>query len=124
MANMQKYRILCVDDEPYVCDFLKDYLLFKGYDVQVAFSGKQALQILAAEKFDMLLLDIIMPEMSGMEVLQNIHENIPHLPVIILTGVKDQNIAAETARLGALDYITKPIDLDLLEQSIRLNLKV
>lgn len=116
------YSILVVDDEPNVCEFLVDFLTFNGYNALSAISGKEALQILSSQEIDLMLLDIIMPEMNGLEVLVRVKQEYPQTPVIILTGAKDQNIVAESLRLGAVDLIYKPIDLETLERSINTNL--
>ncbi len=120
---MNKYRILIVDDEQNVCDFLEDFLQFKGYSALKASSGDEALQSLKSKETDLILLDILMPGMSGLEVLENVRKLYPELPVIILTGVKDKRIVDDTFNMGAADFIPKPIDLDILEQSISNNLQ-
>ncbi|MFH1213561.1 MAG: response regulator [Candidatus Neomarinimicrobiota bacterium] len=119
---MNKYRILIVDDEQNVCDFLEEFLQFKGYAPLKAYSGVEALQSLSEKKTDLVLLDILMPGMSGIEVLENVRKLYPDLPVIILTGVKDRRVVDDTFNMGASDFIPKPIDLDVLEQSITVNL--
>jgi len=119
---MNKYRILIVDDEQNVCDFLEEFLKFKGYAAFKASSGDEALRSLKEKDTDLILLDILMPGMSGLEVLENVRKLYPNLPVIILTGVKDKRMVDDTLNMGAADYICKPIDLDILEQSISNNL--
>lgn len=119
---MNKYRILIVDDEQNVCDFLEEFLQFKGYAPLKACSGNEALQSLSNKETDLVLLDILMPGMSGLEVLENVRKLYPDLPVIILTGVKDRRVVDDTFNMGAADFIPKPIDLDVLEQSISNNL--
>jgi DNA-binding NtrC family response regulator len=119
---MNKYRILIVDDEQNVCDFLEEFLQYKGYAPLKASSGNEALQSLSNKEADLVLLDILMPGMSGLEVLENVRKLYPDLPVIILTGVKDKRVVDDTFNMGAADFIPKPIDLDVLEQSISSNL--
>jgi two-component system response regulator AtoC len=103
--------------------FLEDFLQFKGYSALKASSGDEALQSLKSKETDLILLDILMPGMSGLEVLENVRKLYPELPVIILTGVKDKRIVDDTFNMGAADFIPKPIDLDILEQSISNNLQ-
>ncbi len=120
---MNRNKILIVDDEPNVCNFLSEFLDYKGFEPTITLSGKEALQQLESEDFDLVLLDIIMPEMNGFEVLERINQIGNKVPVIILTGVKDQNVANDSIEMGAVDFISKPIDLDRLEQSILVNIK-
>ncbi|MBU0712797.1 response regulator [bacterium] len=120
---MNKNRILIVDDEPNVCQFLSEYLEYKGFETQISQSGKEALKYLETDTFDAILLDLIMPEMNGLEVLEKIRQMKIMIPVIIVTGVKDKNVADDAIKLGAADFIPKPIDLDRLEQSLIVNIK-
>ena len=71
---MNKNRILIVDDEPNVCQFLSEYLEYKGFETQISQSGKEALKYLETDTFDAILLDLIMPEMNGLEVLEKIRQ--------------------------------------------------
>ncbi len=121
--QMSRSKILIVDDEPSVCSFLSEFLDYKGFDTTITQSGKEALKQLKSEDFDLVLLDIIMPEMNGFEVLERINQMEKKVPVIILTGVRDQNVANDSIEMGAMDFISKPIDLDRLEQSIIVNIK-
>lgn len=120
---MNRNKILIVDDEPNVCSFLSEFLDYKGFESTITQSGEEALKQLKSEDFDLVLLDIIMPEMNGFEVLERINHMDNIVPVIILTGVRDQNVANDSIEMGAVDFITKPIDLDRLEQSIIVNIK-
>jgi len=120
---MTKNRILIVDDEPNVCQFLAEYLEYRGFEAKISQSGKEALKYLETETFDAILLDLIMPEMNGLEVLEKIRLMKIMIPVIIVTGVKDKNVAEDAIKLGAADFIPKPIDLDRLEQSLIVNIK-
>lgn len=120
---MSRNKILIVDDEPNVCNFLSEFLDYKGFESTITLSGKDALNQLESEDFDLVLLDIIMPEMNGFEVLERINQMDNKVPVIILTGVRDQNVANDSIEMGAVDFISKPIDLDRLEQSIIVNIK-
>ncbi|MBN2600425.1 MAG: response regulator [Candidatus Marinimicrobia bacterium] len=120
---MTKNRILIIDDEPNVCEFLAEYLEYKGFETKMCQSGKEALKYLESETFDAILLDLIMPEMNGLEVLEKIRLMKIMIPVIIVTGVKDKDVAEDAIKLGAADFIPKPIDLDRLEQSLIVNIK-
>jgi len=118
MVN-QKPSVLIVDDEQVVCDVLDAELCDRGYLCTTALSGNDALAKLAAEDFAVVLLDIRLPEMSGMEVLREIWLNHTNAATIMITAVNDVNTAVEAMKLGAADYLVKPFDLDRVETSIR-----
>lgn len=118
ISNSKNYSVLVVDDEVNVCEFLKDFLTYEGYCVSVSTSSKQALDMVQKQHFDLILLDIIMPEINGLEFMARVKRAIPHVNVMVITGSKDQNIRDEAYRLGAVDYIDKPIDLDYLAHRI------
>jgi DNA-binding response OmpR family regulator len=115
-------KILVVDDEPPVCNMLKKFLLQKGYKVDTALSGKEALKIVRKKKPHIVLLDIKMPEMDGLEVLQRIVEIDKEVGVIMITAVKQDNIGKRCIQLGAYDYIIKPLNLDYLETVLMVKL--
>lgn len=119
---MNKNKVLIVDDESNVCDFLSEYLEYKGYLPGIALSGTEAIQKMGSQDYDAVLLDLIMPEMNGFEVLEWIKQNKKNLPVIILSGVKDKDVANDALQSGAVDFIPKPIDLDLLEKILLVNI--
>jgi len=118
MVN-QKPSVLIVDDEQVVCDVLDAELCERGYLCTMVLSGNEALAKLAAEDFDVVLLDIRLPEMSGMEVLREIWLNHTNAATIMITAVNDVATAVEAIKLGASDYLVKPFDLDRVETSIR-----
>ncbi len=114
--RMQK--LLVIDDSS---EFLSDVdaLLQSRYTVVKATSGKRGLELLKINRVGAVLLDLKMPEMDGFEVLKRIHEQIdPHLPVIIVTGQQDVELAVEAIRLGATDFIAKSFDLNLLSAKL------
>lgn len=108
-------RILVVDDEAETCSVLKDFLVLKGYEVHIALNGKDAIRMLKEVRPHIVLLDIMMPGMGGIETLKEIKEIDPRVGVVMITSVIDEEIAKRTIELGAYDYITKPMDLDYLE---------
>jgi DNA-binding NtrC family response regulator len=118
---MNRNKVLIVDDESNVCDFLSEYLEYKGFIPEIALSGVEAIQKIGNDDYDIVLLDLIMPEMNGFEVLEWIKQNKKNLPVIILSGVKDKDVANDALKSGATDFIPKPIDLDLLEKILLVN---
>ena len=111
-------RILVVDDEIEVCKILKEFLSEKGYEVYTALDGPTALEKVRETKPHIVLLDIIMPGMGGIDVLKEIKKIDPTTGVIMITAVTDHELAKRTLELGAYDYITKPVDLDYLENVV------
>lgn len=108
-------RILVVDDEVEVCNVLEEFLTQKGFDVYKALDGPTALKKVKEVKPNVVLLDIIMPGMGGVEVLKEIQQINPSIGVIMTTAVRDHKLAKKTLEAGAYDYITKPVDFNYLE---------
>ena len=108
-------RILVVDDEVETCDLLKRYLTKKGFQVFTALSGEDAVNIVKEERPHIVLLDIRMPGMGGIEALKKIKEIDREIGVVMITAVKEEETAKEILKLGADDYITKPMDLKYLD---------
>lgn len=117
MVN-QKPNVLIVDDEQVVCDLLYDGLTERGYLCTTALSGTHALTKLAAQDFGVALLDIRLPGISGMEVLRRIRLYHQNTAAIMVTAIDDVDIAVEAMKLGASDYIVKPLDLNKVYTSI------
>ena len=114
------YKILVVDDEASVCDLLKDFLTLKGYEVLTASDGYTAINKIKEVCPYLVLLDIVMPGISGMEVLKEIKKLSPKTGVIMITAVPDQEIITESIDLGASDYVTKPMNLNHVENVVML----
>ena len=113
-----KGKILVIDDEVEICEMLRNYLEKKGYEVITSHSAIEGIEKLKSEKPKVVLLDIRMPKMDGIEALRRIKEIDRDVAVIMATGVIDENIAQKTIRLGAVDYIVKPFNLKYLEKSL------
>jgi len=111
MPARQETHLLVVDDEPFVRNALQLYLETHGYHVATAYSGERAIEVLeqASHDFDVILLDLVMPGIHGIEVLQRVKEIQPLAEVVIATGCGSVHSAVEAMRFGAFDYITKPI---------------
>ena len=121
------HKILVVDDEVAVCDLLKDFLTLKDYEVFTASDGYIAINKVNKVCPHLVLLDIVMPGISGVEVLKEIKKLNPKTGVIMITAVPDQGIITESIDLGAYDYIRKPMDLKHVENVVMLainNLKI
>ena len=111
-------KILVVDDEVEVVRLLKDFLTSKGYEVHTALNGTEAIALVKEVKPDIVLLDIIMPGISGIDTLKEIKKIDPTTAVIMITAVIDEELANRAVKLGAFDYITKPINIDYLETCV------
>ncbi len=118
MGN-KKPSVLIVDDEQVVCDLLREELSERGYLCTTVLDGNGALAKLAKEDFDVVLLDIRLPGMSGMEVLREIWLNHSNTATIMITAVNDVNTAVLSMKWGASDYLVKPFDLERVDASIR-----
>ncbi|RMG03638.1 MAG: sigma-54-dependent Fis family transcriptional regulator [Nitrospirae bacterium] len=106
-------RILVVDDDPAVRDVLQDYLSLEGHTVDTADDGSVGLELLSSEDYDILLLDLAMPKITGLEVMRKMKEGRnAETPVIIITAHGTVKNAVEAMKLGAFDYVTKPFRLD------------
>lgn len=108
------FRILVVDDETIVRDSLKDWLEDDGFSVDTASSGEEAVERLGQDAFGLLLVDIKMPGMDGVEVLRRAKEIAPEMPVIMITAYATVDTAVEAMKVGALDYLIKPFDPEKL----------
>jgi DNA-binding response OmpR family regulator len=102
-------HILIVDDEASLRQTLARILQRADYEVTTTASGGEALTLLSQHSFDLVYLDIRMPDISGLEVLKTIHTKYPELPVILFTAQPDLNSAVEAVRSGAIDYLLKPL---------------
>jgi DNA-binding response OmpR family regulator len=111
-------KILIVDDEPEVRQVLQEFLSGRGYDVLVAESGSAALGVLGVDQPDLVLLDVTMPGMDGVETLRRIVALQPSVPVIMVTANADIATTSKLLAMGAVDYIPKPFDLDYLDQAV------
>ena len=111
-------KVLIVDDEPEVRQVLQEFLSVRGYDVLVAESGSAALAVLGADQPDLVLLDVAMPDMDGVETLRRIVALQSPVPVIMVTANADIATTSKLLAMGAVDYIPKPFDLDYLDQSV------
>lgn len=105
-------KVLIVDDDPTFCLMLKTFLSNKGYDVKEFFSANAGLKALREEPFDILLTDFRLPDKDGIELLKDAKAFNPHLPVILMTRYADIRTAVHAIKLGAHEYIAKPINPD------------
>lgn len=114
MAN-----ILVIDDEKSIRNTLKEIFEYENHKVQLATNGPEGIEIFDKNGFDVVLCDIKMPEMDGIEVLEIIHERSPDIPVIMISGHGNIDTAVEAIKKGAYDFIEKPLDLNRLLVTVR-----
>ena len=107
-------RVLLIDDEPDLLEVMTDSLDDRGWDVTTASNGPDGLASAARQRPDVVLLDLRMAGVSGVDVLLEMQRRWPGLPVIMLTGTTDMQLATELLRMGAFDYVRKPFDRDHL----------
>ncbi len=112
-------KILVIDDERSIRNTLKEILEYEKYEVKIAETGIEGLEILKKETFDILLLDIKMPEMDGMEVLEKVRKNYPDIQAIMISGHGNVDTAVKAVKNGAFDFIEKPLDLNRLLVTVK-----
>ena len=111
-------RILVVDDEPDSVELLQEFLTGKGYEVVTASNGEEALRKVKEERPHLILLDVRMPGMNGLDVLRKVREFDQEVGVIMVTAVNEEDTGREALKLGAFDYIVKPLNFEYLERSL------
>lgn len=116
MADIKK--ILVVDDEDDVRLFLQDFLSEREFEVSSAPSGEEALEMIAANPPDIVLLDLMMPGIDGLECLEIIKQKHPKVHVIMITALNDEGRIAKAKKLGVYNYILKPFSLGYLETEL------
>lgn len=124
VANVRKpARVLVVDDEAHVRSMVGSTLERKGYEVQLASSGREALAALELNSYDLVLTDIVMQDLNGIALLERIHAQQPNLPVVMVTAIHDISVAIDSMRRGAYDYLLKPFERDHLMGTVERALK-
>ena len=111
-------RILVVDDETHVRSMIGVALERQGYDVQLARSGREAIELLDKHAFDLVLADIVMQDGNGIYLLDRIHGKTPNLPVVMVSAVHDISVAIDAMRRGAYDYLLKPFEREQLVTTV------
>jgi DNA-binding NarL/FixJ family response regulator len=118
-------KILCIEDDREIAALIADDLTSRGFDVVIAYDGHEGFVAILKLMPDLVLCDISMPIMSGFEVLERLNALAPrlgHIPFVFLTALTDRDSELRGRRLGADDYVTKPIDFDMLEMVINARL--
>ncbi len=116
---MKEIRILTVDDEIDVCAMLVQFFRSAGYKAEYALNGKQAIDLVNDFAPHFIFLDVMMPEMSGIDVLRAIRDIDKSVKVIMISGMHDLGMAKEAMKLGAMDYMPKPIKLEDLNNFLK-----
>ena len=111
----EKANILLIDDELESCQALSHLLSQGGYNVQICPSGEQALELLGKHPFDLIISDLFLPGISGIDIIKQIKDDSPEIGVILITGKASAETAVEAMKEGALDYITKPFNFERLK---------
>lgn len=107
------YKILIVDDEPWVREVFRDFCaLTDAFEVELAATGSEAVDMVKAASYDLVTLDLIMPEMSGLDALTEIKQSSPKVPIMIITGNATEKLIDQAGVLGACRVMYKPIQLD------------
>lgn len=112
-------RLLVVDDEPEICEFLKSFFEDRDFQVETAGSGEAALKLAETFHPQVILLDIKMGDVDGLEVLKKVKQANPKVKVIMVTALETTDKIESAMRLGADNYITKPLSLEYLENDVR-----
>ena len=116
-------KLLIVDDESDIREFARSFFKKRGVEVFVASGGRQALEIIAQENPALVLLDVRMEEMTGIEVLRELRKTHPQVKVIMVSGVEDEETIKEAKSLAVIGYIHKPLILEELEKIVLAELK-
>ncbi len=117
-APQNRERILIVDDEAGFCAALQEHLEKQGLECVTSYDGRDALEKVRRRRFSLVISDMMMPGMSGMELLHHVQDHDPEIAFIMVTGVKDIHTAVDSLRLGACDFITKPFELPALRRAV------
>ena len=123
-TNRDTMRILVVEDEARILAFLTRGLEAEGYTVVAADNGRDGLALAASGEWDLVVLDLLLPGLSGLQVLRDLHRARPRLPVLILSARSDLQTKLRGFELGATDYVAKPFALDELLARVRVQLRV
>ena len=116
---MAEYRVLLVDDEEEFVSALSERLMLRGIEVDSALNGEEALTRLVEKQFEVVILDVLMPGLGGLEVLKQIKSTYPNTQVILLTGHGSTREGIEGMRLGAFDYLIKPVDIEEMLEKMK-----
>src|SRR5579859_6590875 len=112
-------KILIVEDNVSIAHLLRTALNYQGYEVFVAYSGKEMLEVVEQSQIDLVLLDLYLPDINGLQLCKEIRIHFPILPIIVMSTSSNEHDKVLALQLGADDYITKPFFLDEIQERIR-----
>ena len=115
--------IIVVDDAPQICKALSDVLTTSGYTVRTAPSGERALQIMDSTDFDLIITDLKMSGMSGMDLIEEVKQRAPNTSIVILSGFGDMDDVIKAMRAGIADYLKKPFSIDEVLEVVKREVK-
>ncbi len=118
----QTNQILIVDDNPHMSNLLSEILDFFAYKATGAQDGEEALKILGNESFDMVITDLKMPKMGGMDLLRTIKDKFPHLPVVVITGFGTDSSKSDAFAAQADGFLSKPFKADQIRELLKKHL--
>ncbi len=119
---MTKKNVLIIDDDAQILDLLKMFMENNQCEAETASTAEKGLALLRSENFDLVLLDIMLPDVENLSALEAIVKNSPNTPVIMITGGNDIELAEQCLAKGAVDYITKPFDFEYLRTTVLANM--
>jgi putative nucleotidyltransferase with HDIG domain len=117
-ASRKTARILVVDDENQVRTMIGSTLERNGFEVHLASNGREALEAITLNSFDLVLTDIVMQDVNGIALLERLHSQLPNLPVVMVTAIHDISVAIDSMRRGAYDYLLKPFEREHLMSTV------
>jgi len=120
MNDNKNYNILVIDDSTTNIVLLEAILEEKGYNIHKALSAKEAFVIIAKNKIDLILLDLLMPKISGFDFLEEIRKNkkTKDIPVIVVSALTEENTIDKIMKMGVIDFVKKPIDINYLVDKV------
>jgi two-component system response regulator HydG len=114
-----KASLLIIDDDPYIVTLLENYFKREGYEISTSYRGQPALKLLVSKKIDVILCDIRLPDIEGLDLLKSIRQKSPEAVIIMMTAYGDIRAAVKSIQLGAFEYVTKPILPDEISDLVR-----
>lgn len=119
----QRRSILVVDDELLIRDLLYDFFKDQGWDISIAENGEKAMEVMRAKNVDLVLSDVKMPEMDGLDLSRKLRESYPKVPVVLMTGYPSVDSVIDALRNKVVDYIVKPFNINQLYKTVESQLK-
>jgi len=119
----QRHSILVVDDELLIRDLLYDFFKDQGWDISIAENGEKALEVLRVKNVDLVLSDVKMPEMDGLDLSRKLRESYPKIPVVLMTGYPSVDSVIDALRNKVVDYIVKPFNINQLYKAVESQLR-